>query len=165
MVAATFSWGAQERQVIAMDDAKKIIIDRCTFEPNTGCWLWMMSVNHKGYGRLRFKRRLWKAHRLSYLAFRGPLEDLNVCHTCDIPSCVNPDHLWLGTQMENVQDMYKKNRSNHAVGERSPTAKLTASDVIEIRTSGINYREAMEKYDIGHALYYQIVKRRLWKHI
>lgn len=89
-------------------------------EPNTGCWLWFGSDDgHGRYGRFSMLGRQIKAHRASWMIFRGPLADhLCVLHECDIPWCVNPDHLFLGTQLENAQDRERKDRGNHARGER-----------------------------------------------
>ena len=80
-------------------------------EPNSGCWLWLSAVNRLGYGRIRWRRRDFMAHRASWLAYRGPIpKGLLVCHKCDVPSCVNPDHLWLGTQLANLADQVRKRR-------------------------------------------------------
>ena len=75
-----------------------------------GCWLWGGGKNKKGYGQFFLNsRRL--AHRVSYELFVGPIPDkLCVLHTCDAPSCVNPNHLWLGTNQDNINDRVKKGR-------------------------------------------------------
>ena len=80
--------------------------------PFSGCWIWMGSGNKKGYGTIFLDK--WSnvlAHRASYMMFKGPLnKGMFVCHKCDVPSCVNPDHLFLGTSGDNVRDMVSKNR-------------------------------------------------------
>ena len=83
-------------------------------EPITesGCWIWTGSLNKEGgYGTMRFKGERYLAHREAYKFFKGPIpKNMNVCHTCDIPSCVNPDHLFIGTQKDNVRDCISKGR-------------------------------------------------------
>lgn len=76
-----------------------------------GCWEWTAAANVKGYGRFMFEGRVQYAHRLSYaFAFGGISEGLLVCHRCDNPKCVNPAHLFLGTNMDNIQDCCAKGR-------------------------------------------------------
>lgn len=86
-------------------------------EPNSGCWLWTGGLTRGGYGILRVgslsdgSRRSARASRLAYSLFVGPIDgDLFVCHKCDVPACVNPDHLFLGTARDNIRDMVKKGR-------------------------------------------------------
>lgn len=79
--------------------------------PESGCWIWMKSGNRYGYGTVRVGRKKMPAHRAAWLAFRGPIPDnMCVCHSCDIPSCVNPDHLSLGSLKENALDRERRKR-------------------------------------------------------
>ncbi len=90
-------------------------MDRVEYDTNGGCWLWTASVNHAGYGRvgLEDSREVDLAHRASWRAFRGQIpKGLYVLHRCDTPACINPFHLWLGTQLDNVRDMIAKGRDN-----------------------------------------------------
>ena len=83
-------------------------------EPITesGCFIWISVTNKKNYGLLRYRGRFVLAHRLSYQEFIGPIPDgLNVLHKCDIPACINPQHLFVGTHKDNQQDCIKKNRN------------------------------------------------------
>jgi len=92
------------------------LIERTSIpEPNSGCWIWVAGVwrGRRGllYGYASFQGRTRLAHRASYEAFKGPIPDgLCVCHACDNTLCVNPDHLWLGTQRDNMRDMTRKGR-------------------------------------------------------
>lgn len=81
-------------------------------EPNTGCWLWEGAANAKGYGQVwQDGDKIIFAHRLSYIVSKGPIAPkMVVCHRCDFPPCVNPDHLFLGTVSDNAKDMVRKRR-------------------------------------------------------
>lgn len=74
------------------------------------CWLWQGTLDRSGYGQLGWKHKLWKAHRVSYEIHHGDPGKLHVLHNCDNPACVNPNHLRLGTNTDNVIDMFNKNR-------------------------------------------------------
>lgn len=78
------------------------------------CWEWIGNKGYNGYGRFKLKRKMYFAHRLSYLISKGPIpKDLCVCHSCDVRHCINPDHLWIGTHADNMQDRDKKGRHNN----------------------------------------------------
>lgn len=80
-------------------------------EKQADCWLWFGPKNAKGYGLLSVKGQHWSAHRLSYHVHKGPIpKGMLVCHSCDVRNCVNPDHLWLGTNDDNQLDAWKKGR-------------------------------------------------------
>ncbi len=86
-------------------------------EPNTGCWLWCGSPNSSGYGELKVCGRMLKAHRVSYELHIGEIpQGLHVCHHCDTPLCVNPSHLFVGTNADNVRDRMAKGRGGCAHG-------------------------------------------------
>src|SRR4051812_8621743 len=77
-----------------------------------GCWIWMGHINHLGYGKIKIDGLNLAVHRVSWEKHHGPIPDgLKVLHVCDIRCCFNPDHLFLGTQLDNVRDMYAKRRN------------------------------------------------------
>lgn len=104
----------------SVEDLRVYVVNNSMPEPNSGCWLWTGSYIRK-YGQLTCVRLFGPipqyAHRASWVAFKGPIPDgLCVCHKCDTRGCVNPDHLWIGTQTDNLRDMRAKGR--HIAGER-----------------------------------------------
>jgi hypothetical protein len=110
-------------------------------EPNSGCWLWTSTINNKGYGVLQAGGFRGYAHRFAYSTFVGAIpEGMSVCHRCDMPSCCNPDHLFLGTHQQNMADCRAKMRcacftkpDSYLRGEELSISKLTEGTVREIR--------------------------------
>lgn len=100
---------------------KKILEEKSIPEPMSGCWLWLGSINNGGYGSVYFNKKWARAHRVSFLVFKGKIpEKLLVCHHCDTRSCINPSHLFLGTHQDNSTDMVNKGRhSNRQVKPRT----------------------------------------------
>ena len=117
-------------------------------EPNSGCWLWVGAATRKGYGHMKFRSGFLKAHRISFLLHRGgPIpRGMVVCHSCDVPSCVNPDHLFLGTLKANIHDCITKGRAKRGTscGENNGSAKLSAADVAFIRATPKRYGSGIE---------------------
>lgn len=140
--------------------------------PDT-CWLWQGPL-HKGYGFFERHGKRYYAHRVSYELHYGPIpatekcHDTSVCHTCDMPACCNPAHLFLGTQADNNRDMTAKGRHADLRGEQNGYAKLTEKDVIEIRClheQGIMGTAIGRQFNVSKSLIYQIVRREAWKHV
>jgi hypothetical protein len=92
---------------------RQALEDKCIPVPECGCWIWTAYTLPNGYGKMSYGGHPPRfAHRLSFMAFKGEIpEGMSVCHKCDTPSCVNPDHLFLGTQSDNAIDMVRKMRS------------------------------------------------------
>ena len=94
-----------------MNDTDRVIAELSIPVPGPGCWIWLGSCDERGYGYLRFNGRNQRAHRASYETVNGPIPSgLSICHKCDTPSCVNPDHLFAGTQRDNLRDASAKKR-------------------------------------------------------
>ena len=108
-----------------------------------GCWLWTGGTRGPGYGRIKISGRSMQAHRVSYEHHVGKIpEGMLVCHACDIPGCINPSHLFLGTQKDNLADMIKKGRSNYARGEGHGSSKLTDRQALEIYNDQRSHTES-----------------------
>ncbi|QIB36543.1 HNH endonuclease [Ancylobacter pratisalsi] len=148
------------------------------------CWLWKGARCSNGYGHISAPRPLrttWKAHRVSYLLNKGDPIGWCVCHRCDVPMCVNPAHLFLGTVKDNTADMLAKGRptclgsrryprlaQSVLRGEQIASAKLTASQVSEIRAraaGGANSTELGVLYGVDSSTVRQIVRREIWRHV
>lgn len=98
-----------------------------------GCWLWTAYRDKDGYGQTTLNRVNTRSHRASYLFANGAFDfKLEVLHKCDNPQCVNPEHLFLGTQQNNMDDMFSKGRANKSRGESHVNHVLTDAQVIEI---------------------------------
>lgn len=130
----------------------------------SGCWIWNGARTGSGYPQMTIGGKAQTVHRLQYRQARGPIPAGHVvCHSCDNKLCVNPDHLFCGTQKSNMQDMKAKGR--HLYGERSPRAKLSESQVRAILADPRKLREISQQYNITMAAVSAIRKRKIWKHI
>jgi len=131
------------------------------------CWQWKNKPDKNGYGIFVISKKNYRAHRVSYkLAYDVDPKDYLVCHRCDNPGCVNPKHLFLGTNKDNVQDMRSKKR--HSYGEKSKRSTLTEKDILKMRKmarDGIPYNQIAKKLNIGISLTSHAVKGRCWAHL
>lgn len=132
------------------------------------CWEWTGWRHPCGHGQLRINKKAIYSHRFSmelYLGLEIP-GDKKVCHSCDNPSCVNPAHLFIGTQKDNIQDMLGKGRG--LVGSKNGHAKVTEDDVRQIRRlykSGWTNGRLAREYKISTATVHGIVMYKSWKHV
>lgn len=132
------------------------------------CWLWIGTCNNQGYGETRLHNRYCLAHRASYELAYGPFAArLDVRHKCDNPPCVNPEHLELGTHLENMRDSVERGRN--ARGEKQGAAKMTEVKVREARAifaqGGITCAEVASRYGVCPQTMGHILRRSTWRHV
>ena len=146
----------------------------------TGCWEWVGAKFKSGYGVIVLDRYR-RAHRVAYESYKGSIpEGLCVCHTCDFPACVNPDHLFAGTHAENMRDMGRKGRASNenalkalaldpVKGERHGMSRCTEAQVIEMRAmrseKGITYTEMAARFGINYSTAAMAVTGKTWAHL
>jgi hypothetical protein len=132
------------------------------------CWLWTAGHHEFGYGVMSANGKRMTAHRLSWILHNGKIpKGLHVLHKCDNPRCVNPKHLFLGTQADNMADMVQKKR--HAEGSRNGHAILTEDKVREARiryaAGGISQRELAEQFGVHQVTLGEALRGSHWKHV
>ena len=157
--------------------------------PFSGCWIWMGALSSKGYGSIRISKKTYIASRVSFVIYKGTIPNgLCILHSCDIPSCVNPDHLRLGTHFENIQDMISKKRdvwSNFSkknnlkilfskmrkgknLGSNNSNAKFSEENILKIRSlrkEGINQTQIAKMFCTTQNRISEIVNRKTWRNI
>jgi len=146
--------------------------------PFSGCWIFMGAVNQFGYGIVGTGKRGMpndRAHRITYKHYKGDIPNgMFVCHTCDVPSCCNPDHLFLGTNQDNVNDMVRKKRNSkpprnpHVVGSVHPGAKLSEDEVSKIRSlysKGYTQQSLAEMYGVARQTISRYINYQRYKHV
>lgn len=140
-----------------------------------GCHAWVGCLDQSGYGRLLVGGKEYKAHRFAWSLKNGEIpEGMMICHKCDNPGCVNVDHLFLGTQSDNMNDMHAKKR--HVMrdktwiqkrvsysGANNPNAKFTAEIIMAIRSSTDKATLIAQKYGVHRNIIYDILKHKTWK--
>jgi hypothetical protein len=134
------------------------------------CWLWVGTVQNTGYGTLNTQGKIVGAHRLAYEILVGPIPNgFSVLHTCDVRRCVNPTHLFVGTQADNILDMTKKHRHPH--GETHGKARLDEAAVRVIRQAYSaeptekNKRTLGERFGVSWLTIHDVVLLYSWRHV
>ena len=154
------------------------VLDKVEIVTESGCWIFMGALNDAGYGIVGLGGRgdgVDRAHRVTYRHFNGDIpEGLFVCHRCDVPSCCNPHHLFPGTPQANHDDMRAKKRhsnpprNHHDRGEHRYNAKLTETDVIEIKrlaASGMTGYRISKIYPVCMSQIYRVLRGEEWRHV
>lgn len=135
------------------------------------CWLWLGDKISNGYGRFSLKNKKYLAHRFAFsLDNNIPINNIDcfICHTCDNRLCVNPRHLFKGTNSDNMVDMYRKGRGNDNKGEKHGASKLTDAEVLKIRQlciTGISQQKIASMYNVSQSLITNIKLNKTWKHL
>lgn len=158
---------------MSAESMQALIEARSIPEPNSGCWLWCGARNWFGYGIIRQRHRTMRAHRASYEAYNGPIQQgMFVCHRCDNPCCVNPDHLFAGTPLDNMRDMERKGRAKKPgpgeakpLGEQRHNAVLTAALVRAIRSSSIGCKTWAQRIGCSTSTVWEARRGITWGHV
>lgn len=134
------------------------------------CWLWTAPLDKDGYGAMQVCYKRLRAHRISYVLHNGPINTSDlVLHKCDNPRCVNPKHLFKGSQADNVRDRDKKQRMHKPKGELHPLAKLTEETTQFLRASyirgSVRMKDLAAMLGISVSAVSMVVNRKRWSHI
>lgn len=152
-----------------MNKFKIRFLSKIKVNKNTNCWEWQAYIHKSGYGHFWMNKN-YRAHRASYELFVNKIpKNLLVLHKCDIKKCVNPDHLFLGTNQDNSDDKFKKNRQRFLKGIEYNGHKLNNKKVRNIRTLYKNgeytQRELAKIYNVSQRLIMNVIKRTAWSHV
>lgn len=164
-VAPTVNWEAGPRKKawrrMPIEQAIRRFWERV--DTSGDCWLWTGKCTPRGYGKVVIRQIIFLAHRMSYVLTNGQIpRGLCVCHHCDVRSCVNPNHLWLGTNLDNARDMVAKGRSPK--GEACGWSKLSEAQVLEIvrRYENETASSLAEEFGVSMGAIFSIVGGHNW---
>lgn len=138
----------------------------------SGCWEWRAARFRSGYARYHAEDQVL-AHRVAWILWKGAIPDgLCVCHHCDNRNCVNPEHLFLGTHLDNMRDMTRKGRGNRRepkLGERNPASIFTEADIRRMRglyeSGALSQHAIARRYGVAQGVISNIVNRKRWAHV
>lgn len=128
------------------------------------CWIWTGTVHRTGYGVASYQGKQWRVHRLAYVLTYGEPEN-DVLHRCGIRLCINPEHLYDGTDLENMADRDRHGRTARHLGIGNPMAKLTDEQVRLIRLETRPGRVAAGEYGLSISHFYRVKRREAWGHV
>ncbi len=139
--------------------------DKVCRVPIAGCWLWMGAIDPNGYGRFRGPDgKTLLAHRFAFEQEVGPIPGgLDLCHRCDLPTCCNPAHMFIGTQKANMEDAVRKGRTSR--GSHRPLAVLSDDQVRAIKADGDLYKAIAARYGVNPVTIGDIKRGKSWSHV
>jgi hypothetical protein len=144
-------------------------LEKVNKNATNGCWEWTSAFQLKGYGMFWFQNKHTHAHRISWLLTNGEIpKGLSVCHRCDNRKCVNPDHLFLGTQKDNIQDCVKKGRAIRSNGNNHYCHKLKEENIHEIVYmfhNGYSSKKIAKIFNVSPSTIRKVVNNKTWKHV
>lgn len=152
-------------------DLEEILYLNSSKDRQTGCINWIAVRDSSfGYGRFSWKGKPYAAHRVAYRLQNGAIpEGCQVCHTCDNPACINPEHLWAGTQADNMLDKDRKGRGNRPRGVNNSNSRFTEAQIIELRylwrTGQYNYSDLAKRFGVSYVTISKIVNYKTWRHL
>ena len=155
-------------QIVA--PAHERFMSKINIETSTGCWIWSGATESRfGYGKFRLNGRSINSHRAAWELFVGAIPNgMFVCHKCDVPACVNPSHLFIGSSDDNNKDRAAKGRTVSPRGVLNHHAKLSEDDVRAIRklrSHGMTGTEIAEQFPVHHCAVYDILNNKTWRHV
>lgn len=154
--------------VAEVERIRALLDERSMPEPNSGCLLWLGYGRDKGYGRFKIADHNISAHRAAFALRHGSIPaGLSVCHECDVPWCINQDHLFLGTNKDNIADRQQKGRTvgPRHVGEDRPQSRLTDDRVREILTSLEDSASLARRFDVSRTTVSNVRLGKTWRHL
>lgn len=146
-------------------------------EPNTGCWIWLGARNKQGYGQIGLwdsaaqRRTHWTTHRLAFETWVGPIPDgMSVCHRCDNPPCINPKHLFAGTNADNMADRSAKGRVARQHGAAHGLVRYPVEKILAIRaalegTGGKKQKDIAARFSVGQSHVSRIWLGNTWRNV
>jgi hypothetical protein len=154
--------------IITPDYTKRFWLNVGVSDDTSACWEWKISRFKSGYGKTQISQKTERSHRVAYIIQNGNIPDgLHVLHTCDNRACCNPNHLFLGTQQDNMIDKVRKGKQIR--GETHPLSKLLDEQIREIRDryskGGITHNELALEFGVCRRAIGKIINKKHWKHI
>lgn len=131
-----------------------------------GCWLWTRTSNQRGYGMFRLEGKDVPAHRMSYRMCKGEIpKGMFVCHKCDNPPCVNPEHLFIGTAKDNSDDMIRKGRRGYSPHSKHFLKETDIPLIKDYRNNGMIYKDIAEMFNVSDRTIGKVCRGERWKHV
>ena len=135
--------------------------------PEAGCWIWTGSLSGSGYGRIQFHGRLTDAHRAAWILAKGSIPaGMFVCHSCDVKTCINPAHLFLGSPLDNMRDMIAKGRDRYGRQKQATQLRmLTDEEARAVIASALSFAQLAKQFGVSRSTIQHIKQRRTYRHL